>query len=83
MTRYSKKDREDAALICQIMASTPDVGIMYSFVTESIGARRRSGIGLALDAWNEAARRSNGAYHSTPNFILEAECLLRTGWCPP
>lgn len=88
--RWSRKDREDAAVICSIMACTPEAFVDYEAAAASIGARPELGLNgyqqsgepcLSLKAWRHA-------YESYPqscgNDVLdaEAESLLRTGWLP-
>ena len=78
MTRYSKKDREDAALICAIAASRLGARQYYDHITEECGIGRDV-LGLALGAW-AAAHYSLGPW--THETDAEAEALLQSGWTP-
>jgi hypothetical protein len=73
--------REEAAMLCAIAASTPDLDQSYRAVCDAldIGCRDDDGnelpfFDLALQAWAQAA--------GTSRPDAEAECLLRTGWSP-
>jgi hypothetical protein len=72
---YTKKVREEAALICAIAASTPDLAESYSAVASALGisVARRS-FYLALWAWDLCQRGADAD--------SEAESLIRTGWTP-
>lgn len=84
MKRYSKKVREEAALICAIAASNPDLRSAYCEVRRDLGlpAYARNGqpgdwrSSLERNAWLEAVSSQE------PNFDAEAEALIRTGWSP-
>ena len=85
----TKRLREQAALICAVMASTPEVFSDYRSVGETIGADESTWdvyYGLAISTWHHAYRTCyrkdrNGDW---TNEILdaEAESLLRTGFVP-
>ena len=72
---YSWRNREDAALICAIKASSWR-GEHYERIVGAIGASRRA-MGLAYYAyfavWSAATE---------PHEWAEAEALIRTGWVP-
>lgn len=71
--------REEAALICAIAASTPDLHDAYRAVCDALGIDRDGGsMSLALDAWDAARPYS----WSGGERDAEAEALLRTGWSP-
>jgi hypothetical protein len=83
MKRYSKKVREEAALICAIAASTPTE--WYSTIEIGLGlcdgCRDDSSHDLAVAAYRYVER-----YSAWPQFgqevDAEAEALIRTGWIP-
>jgi hypothetical protein len=83
---YSKKVRAQAARICSIAASTPEMNNSYDGVCAAMGERRNRGTGsfgpafrLALLAWDHA-RDANAGLNGEQD--AEAEALLRTGWTP-
>lgn len=85
MRRYSKRDREDAALICSAGACNPDAYCVFwipthldaDLVAASLGASERA-LDLALDAWLAVTGHPPiGAEREA-----EAEALIRTGWSP-
>lgn len=78
--KYSKRVREEAALICAIAASTAGVYWNYSETVHSLGLRECSEAHeLAVQAWHslfphyEADDRARDA---------EAESMIRSGWTP-
>jgi hypothetical protein len=81
--KYSKRVREEAALICAIAAlrENDDRDCCYHVVAEDTGASDD-----ALDLARAAFRESNDALPDL--YILnrlhdaEAESLIRTGWTP-
>lgn len=85
MTRYTKRVREEAALICAIAASTPGYREAYGAVTRSlygdgVSTYGRPAFDLALAAWCEcqyAWSDESGAVDA------EAHALLMSGWSPP
>lgn len=82
MKRYSKKVREEAALICAIAASTPGLHCSYWAVRRAMGWREPSrAVELALDAWFHVDDEF-GRPGINPLTDAEAEALIRTGWSP-
>lgn len=77
MLRYTKSEREEAALICAIAASSPTLSQSYSSVAECLGIQTPAGCyetnseRLAFDAWKVAR------YTDHPD--AEAEALIRNG----
>lgn len=74
MTRYTKKVREEAALICAIAASTPDLAQSYRTVALNLALDRSASEDLAFAAWQVTKRAEH------PD--AEADALLMTGWTP-
>jgi len=80
--KYSKQERELAAVICAIAASTPDLDQSYRYVWAALEGRdpfevpalHRPAYRLALAAWTECWRLDR------PD--AEAEALIRMGWTP-
>jgi len=83
MAKISAEDRETAALICAIAASTPDLNDYYSAVVRELeiphddGAAVNLALNLALNAWGKAHRFDYGGPRDA-----EAEALIRSGWSP-
>jgi hypothetical protein len=81
--KYSKRVREEAALICAIAASTPLYAQAYSAVAQDIGGRVDYGdagaLALALAAWYRCDQDPRVGYGDCD---AEAESLIRTGWTP-
>lgn len=81
-TRYSKRVREEAALICAIAASGGGDLWSYPTVAEALElARFGKAHRLAYDAWASLI----DVYDSRDvERDAEAEALIRTGWpdCP-
>ena len=82
--RYSKKDREDAALICAAR-SAGLVALLNGYwststhdFAESIGASSDA-LALAHDARAEAFPLGDVGF---AGHWAEAEAMLRTGWSP-
>ncbi len=75
--KYSKMDREVAALICAIAASTPGLHQDYDGVCAETGIDIWGGPArnLAIAAW-ERCQYAQG------NPDAEAEALIRSGWLP-
>jgi len=80
-SRYTRKNREQAALICAIAASTPDCDQSYGEIGNRLGIIRAddepcaswaAAMDLALHAW--------GRCISTEHPNAEAEALIRSGW---
>ena len=80
--RYSKKVREEAALICAIAASEP--GAWYSVIEQHLGDGAWSDEShcLASYAYGEARRRMPNVEFGDVTLDAEAEALIRTGWSP-
>jgi sensor histidine kinase YesM len=82
--RYSKKVREEAALICSIAASGGvHDGIRSTRVYRWIGDELEvinGAISLAIHAYLYLIHRHYTAW--TQQLDAEAEALIRTGWCP-
>lgn len=82
----SKRAREQAALICAIAASNPDLTCSYDDVRISLGlpthnhADRVWGKTLDSAAWRFVCRHSHG--QTNAEVDAEAEALIRTGWSP-
>jgi hypothetical protein len=73
--KYTREERELAAVICAIAASTPDLNQSYSAVCWALDIDPDTGAGeLAFKAWN--------ATQHADHPDAEAEALIRTGWCP-
>lgn len=66
--------REQAATICAIAASTPDLHDSYSLVCEEADIALGDAFELALAAWSKAYRYETGGPRDA-----EAEALIRTG----
>lgn len=85
--KYSKKVREEAALICAIAASggatigdgsSRAATFEYVIIRLALGVSRRASI-LATDAWRNA-RKFDVMW--TREVDAEAEALIRTGFEP-
>lgn len=76
--KITKKLRQDAAFICSITASNPDM-CLYDDIRKRFGLSLRS-VNLAVDAWCEVRRQNNLLSYAETE--AEAEALLRTGWTP-
>lgn len=81
MGKYTRGDRDKAALICAIAASTPSCDQSYGEVGHRLGiirpddrpqARWSNAMDLALFAWSECFNAEH------PD--AEAEALIRCGW---
>jgi hypothetical protein len=84
--KYSKKVREEAALICAIAAS----GGVYEEHGPGVGRRVRIYLSIAnaMDASRPALKLALNAYASMggfwgPEMDAELESKLRSGWSPP
>jgi hypothetical protein len=84
--KIPKSTREQAAMICAIAASTPDLSEAYGAVCERLGIRTGAdrafrfvpvSYRLAMAAWRTSSRNRSGA-----EADAEAEALLRCGWSP-
>lgn len=73
----SDADRETAALICAIAASTPGMHDFYGQVAAYLGGVSRESFNLALDAWAASATFDLGGPRDA-----EAEAKIRSGWVP-
>jgi hypothetical protein len=84
--RYSKRVREEAALICAIAASGGVyVGTRYSRVYAEVFGRLGTGqasgcLSLASVAYYRVMEALSGPW--TQEVDAEAEALIRTGWSP-
>lgn len=76
--KITKKIREDAAFICSIAASNPDM-YLYQTIRKRFGLSWRA-VDLAVYAWVEVRRRPG--LMSDAETEAEAEAMLRTGWTP-
>ena len=79
--RYSKKVREEAALICAIAASGGWKSMEWSYgsAASALGIRSETAISLAWNAW----KTLSDSYGQTDRERdAEAEALIRTGWSP-
>lgn len=77
--RYTAKEREDAALLCAVVASTP--GHSYPDAAKALGIHAYGhASALASAAWESCQWNfcGSGDYESD----AEAEALIRTGWSP-
>lgn len=74
MKRISKRTREQAALICAVQASTPELQGWFYFTAKLLGLSRCAPR-LAVEAWLATPDGGRGTYAC-------AEALLRTGWSP-
>lgn len=77
MGRIGLLVRNQAAMICAIAASTPDLHDAYRAVCKATGITSGDALYLALEAWSEAWRYETGGPRDA-----EAEAMLRTGWSP-
>lgn len=87
MRKYSKRTREDAALICAIAASG---GVyldgdtrwspVYAMVRKELDDTSDDCLALAIRAYEHVRRERNGVWDRETD--AEAEALLRTGWSP-
>lgn len=81
MKRYSKRVREEAALICAIAASNRDMNDWYGGVADETGIQRQGeAFDLAIAAWCHALPASGAL--GPGELDAEAEALIRTGWTP-
>lgn len=73
------RTRADAAAICLVMASTPDVDDDYLYVSESLGIRGGAAIALAVRAWVHV---HDSVVEAVPSCAINAEAaqLLSEGW---
>jgi hypothetical protein len=80
VSRYTAAEREEAALICAISASSDGMlcshGLLYSTTAEHIEATHAADV-LAASAWQVAIVALGGSW--TPEVDAEAECLIRNG----
>lgn len=82
MARYSKADREAAAVICAVAASTPErMSTLYCHVAAFLYASEQAEE-LAFMAFMEARRRLRRIDSWRIENDAEAEALIRTGWSP-
>jgi hypothetical protein len=83
--KYTKKDRENAALICAIAASSKDACPLYREIQRELAASDDAGA-LAHDAWRYVRDQLRDPFGHAPEWVrehdAEAESLLRTGWVP-
>ena len=83
MKRYSKRIREEAALICVIAASMPDEQHRYNGayinICRLIGIRSSISLEFAASAWCSVYQLNALSQERD----AEAEALIRTGWSPP
>ena len=86
--KYSKREREDAADICMVMASNWQFGAWTEEVARSLGIRTDS---VAMDLARAASdvpmpvihvKYSPGVWPPVPEGWAEAEALIRSGWTP-
>jgi hypothetical protein len=78
--RYSKKVREEAALICAIAASTPRYRVILTDVASDLDVSGGSdSLSLACAAWWHPSL-FDADWNTTR--AAEAEALIRTGWSP-
>ena len=84
MARYSKKERETAALICAIGASTPDLNQSYGEVCKALGiAEDCPASDLALDAWSHALAARLHLHDGDDSAVdAEAAAMIADGWSP-
>lgn len=82
-SKYTKAERNVAALICAIAASRLDRSVAYyDTIADEVGADYAA-LFLAQDAWSEAHKDRNAAeWQWPPEIDAEAEALLRTGFEP-
>lgn len=75
--KYSKKVREEAAMICSIAASNEDYSQAYASVDCDLPVRTSGeAYRLAMAAWRLAFKGNADLCDA------EAEALIRTGWSP-
>jgi hypothetical protein len=80
--RYSKRVREEAALIASTSAcSIPKIGILDELMSSCMPAAGE----LFWSAWHTARRSMTQRWQANPFdpvIDAEAEALIRTGWSP-
>lgn len=81
MARYSKRDREDAAIICSIASCNAPGNGHYVEAWTAIEASFEAGH-LAEQAMLAALASMPEHSQYTPLPGAEAEALIRTGWSP-
>ena len=82
--RYTKKQREMAALICDISASAADREV-YANIAEDLGLMYdHPAVDLARSAWDSLWFRVGSPYHLEWTAALDAEAaqMVREGWNP-
>lgn len=86
--RYTKRVREEAALICAIAASTPGLSCNYAEVRMLLGLPVygspgvRWGGTLESEAWRAICRTPAGARMTSLEIDMEAAQLIEDGWSP-
>lgn len=85
--KYTKEQRETAALVCAVAASSLPVAERYFDIMGLIGLNPpplgkgvNPTLTLALEAW-DYVRQATGLDWSQEQHA-EAEALIRTGWTP-
>jgi hypothetical protein len=80
VTRIDKQVREEAAFICAVRASNPDIDTSDIVEMWSEDARDDDGaLVLAFDAWDAATTQD---MRTNREHWAAAESMLRTGWTP-
>jgi hypothetical protein len=86
--KYSKRVREEAALICAIAASGGVLSppwrarvVFYSEIEYALSTTGQHAKRLATAAWRYAMSRRPAPWGREHD--AEAEALIRTGWSPP
>jgi hypothetical protein len=86
MARYTKAEREEAALICAIAASSAIRETTWDVSYRLTGSKNgTASSGLADAAWREAVGdeyRNSVWMNRRSEVYAEAEALIRTGWTP-
>ncbi len=77
--RYTKAEREQAALICAIAASNPEFAQAYDKVCRALGIElSAAAYCLAVEAWDQ--KLTVQGEPGDQYVDAEAEALIRTGW---
>lgn len=83
MSRYTKEQRDKAAEICAVSASSlPRGDVFYDDICDALGWNDGAFM-LANEAWDAAGiPGANDWWSWSQERDAEAEALLRTGWEP-
>lgn len=88
MRRYTKRVRDEAAMICSIAACTPKCALVFRDIAYALGlpvegrdSHEFSALTLACKAWWHPINAGAGACWDAQR-AAGAEQLIRTGWSP-